>query len=89
MYQLAVQRSFFETVNRGMKIPSPAQDLDEVSVYQRAPKHSHPPLSPRSQEHCGPVARKYSHISISIGGAWQILAQIHTAAHVPLKISPK
>jgi hypothetical protein len=42
MYQLAVPRSFFETVNR-RKIFSPAQDLDEVSVYQRAPKQSHPP----------------------------------------------
>jgi hypothetical protein len=58
MYQLAVLRSFFETVNRRMKIFSPAQGLDEVSVYQRAPKHSHlPPTESalaRALWPCGP-----------------------------------
>ena len=89
-YQLAVLRNFFEAVNRRMKIPSPAQGSDEVSVYQRAPKHSYPspPLSPRSQEHCGPCGPKVLPHSISSGGARQILVQMQAAAHVKLKISP-
>lgn len=38
---LAVLRSFFSTLNRRMKLPDPADDLDEIRFHQRAPKRNY------------------------------------------------